>query len=121
MAAYLFIKTRITDPQQYQQYVEAARTLGAEQGARYIARARPLEVLEGSADEWGDFFLMVAKFPSVEAARAFWGSPAYRAARRLREGAGEVHVVLADELPASAAESVRTVRVPLGEGGRGGA
>jgi len=69
-------------------------------------------VLEGSADEWGDFFLMVTKFPSVEAARGFWRSPAYQEARRLREGAGEVHVVL---LPAAPAESVRTARVPLAD------
>ncbi|HSJ98266.1 MAG TPA: DUF1330 domain-containing protein [Myxococcota bacterium] len=115
MAAYLFIKTRITDPERYQQYVEAARALGGEQGARYVARGRPLDVLEGSADEWGDFFLMVTKFPSLEAARAFWRSPAYQAARRLREGAGEVHVVLAEELPAAPADSVRTARVALGD------
>jgi uncharacterized protein (DUF1330 family) len=121
LAAYLFIKARITDAAQYQKYVEAARALGGEQGARYVARGRPLEVLEGSADEWGDYFLMVTKFPSVEAARAFWRSPAYQEARRLREGAGEVHVVLAEELPAAAAESVRTARVPLADRERGGA
>jgi hypothetical protein len=63
-AAYLFIETRITDPEQYQKYVEAAR--------------------------------------------AFWHSTAYRDVRRLREGAGEVHVVVAEDLPAAPAESVRT-------------
>jgi uncharacterized protein (DUF1330 family) len=112
MAAYLFIKTRVTDPAQYQKYVEAARQLGSAGGGRYIARGRPVEVLEGSADAWGDFFLVVSKFPSLDSARQFWNSDAYQEIRRLREGSGEVHVVLAEELPAAAGESVRT-RVEL--------
>ena len=108
MSAYLFIKTRVTDPGQYEKYVEAARRLGASGGGRYIARGRPVEVLEGSADEWGDFFLLVSKFPSLDSARDFWNSDAYQEIRRLREGAGEVHVMLAEELPAAAGEAVRT-------------
>ncbi len=108
MSAYLFIKTRITNPAQYQKYVEAVSSLGAAHGSRYVARGRPIEVLEGSADAWGDFFLLVTKFPSAEAARAFWHSAEYREVRTLREGAGEVHVVLAEELPSAPAESVRT-------------
>ena len=108
MSAYLFIKTRVTDPARYQKYIEAARKLGSAEGGRYIARGRPVEVLEGSADEWGDFFLLVSKFPSLDSAREFWNSDAYQEIRRLREGAGEVHVVLAEELPASASDAVRT-------------
>ena len=47
MPAYLFIKTRITDPGQYQKYVEAVRPLAARHGSRYVVRSRPVEVLEG--------------------------------------------------------------------------
>jgi uncharacterized protein (DUF1330 family) len=116
MSAYLFIKTRVTNPAQYQKYVEAVRRLGAEHGSRYIARSRPIEVLEGSAEQWGEFLLLVSEFPSVQAARDFWHSSAYQEIRRLREGAGEVHVVLAEELPSAPAESVsaqiQTVNVP---------
>ena len=52
MPAYLFIKTRITDPAQYQKYVEAVRPLAARHGSRYVIRSRPVEVLEGSPDAW---------------------------------------------------------------------
>ena len=99
MPAYLFIKTRITDPTQYQKYVEAVRPMAARHGSRYVVRSRPIEVLEGSPEAWGDYLLLVSEFPSVEAARSFWRSSDYAAVRKLREGAGEVHVALAEELP----------------------
>ena len=105
MAAYLFIKTRITNPAQYQKYVEAVRPLAARHGSRYIVRSRPIEVLEGSPDAWGDYLLLVSEFPSADAARAFWRSSDYAAVRKLREGAGEVHVALAEELPMPPAPS----------------
>jgi uncharacterized protein (DUF1330 family) len=60
----------------------------------------PIEVLEGSPEEWGDYLLLVSEWPSAEAAREFWHSEAYRRARDLRVRAGEVHVVLAEALPA---------------------
>ena len=78
MPAYLFIKTKIRDPDQYAVYVRAVRELAAEWDSRYIVRSRPVEVLEGSPDQWGDYLLLVSEWPSVEAARAFWKSDAYR-------------------------------------------
>jgi uncharacterized protein (DUF1330 family) len=97
--AYLFIKTRIHDAERYAKYVSAVRELAAAWGSRYLVRSRPVEVLEGDPDEWGDYLLLVSEWPSVEAARSFWKSEQYRVVRELRAGAGEVHVVLAEELP----------------------
>jgi hypothetical protein len=56
--AYLFIKTRIHDPEQYAKYVAEVRQLAARWQSRYIARSRPIEVLEGSPEQWGDFLLL---------------------------------------------------------------
>jgi uncharacterized protein (DUF1330 family) len=99
MPAYLFIKTKIHDPDQYAKYVAAVGKLSAKWQSRYVVRSRPVEVLEGSPDEWGDYLLLVTQWPSLEAAREFWHSEEYRRVRDLRVGAGEVHVVLAEELP----------------------
>ncbi len=99
MSAYLFIKTKIHDPDQYAKYVAEVSELAARWKSRYIVRSRPIEVLEGSPDEWGDFLLLVSEWPSAEAARDFWHSEEYRRVRELRADAGEVHVVLAEELP----------------------
>jgi uncharacterized protein (DUF1330 family) len=97
--AYLFIKTKIHDPEQYAKYVSEVRQLAARWQSRYIVRSRPIEVLEGSPEQWGDFLLLVSEWPSVDAAREFWNSSEYRKVRELRASAGEVHVVLAEELP----------------------
>ena len=99
MAAYLFIKTKIRDPEQYAKYVQAVRPLAARWGSRFIVRSRPVEVLEGAADQWGDFLLLVSQWPSVEAAKEFWSSDDYRAVRALRADAGDVHVMLTEALP----------------------
>ena len=99
MAAYLFIKTKIHDPDQYAKYVKEVRSLASKWGSRFIVRSRPVELLEGSLEQWGDFLLLVSEWPSVDIARQFWNSPEYRAVRQLRVGAGEVHVMLSDELP----------------------
>ncbi len=98
MPAYLFIKTKINDPEQYAKYVRSVQELASKWDSRYIVRSRPIEVLEGSPDEWGDYLLLVSEWPSAEVARNFWNSPEYREVRKLRANAGEVHVVLAEEL-----------------------
>ena len=97
--AYLFIKTKIHDPEQYAKYVAEVRQLAARWDSRYIVRSRPIEVLEGSPEQWGDFLLLVSEWPSAEAAREFWNSAEYRKVRELPSSAGEVHVFLAEELP----------------------
>src|SRR5262245_34541876 len=109
MPAYLFIKTRITDPSRYQEYVEAVRPLAAQFGSRYLVRSYPVEVLEGDASQWGNFCLLVSEFPSAAVAREFWRSQDYAEIRALRRGAGDVHVVLAEELPGDPSEAVRIV------------
>ena len=99
MPAYLFIKTKVNDPEQYAKYVQSVRQLAAKWDSRYIVRSRAIEVLEGSADEWGDYLLLVSEWPSADAARSFWNSEEYRKVRELRANAGEVHVVLTEALP----------------------
>jgi uncharacterized protein (DUF1330 family) len=99
MPAYLFIKTKIHNRDEYMRYVAAVRSVGKQYNARYIVRSQPVEVLEGDAGEWGDYLLMVSEFPTVEAAREFWRSPEYREVRKLREGHGTVHVMLSESLP----------------------
>ena len=78
MTAYLFIKTKIHNPDEYMRYVKAVREVAAKHKSRYIVRSRAIEVLEGDAAEWGDYLLLVSEFPDADAAREFWHSPEYR-------------------------------------------
>ena len=109
MPAYLFIKTRVTDPDRYRDYVKAVRPFAERFGSRYLVRSYPVEVLEGDASQWGNFCLLVSEFPSAAIAREFWRSQDYAEIRALRSEAGEVHVVLAEELPSDPSEAVRIV------------
>jgi len=109
MSAYLFIKTKITDPNRYQEYVKAVRPFAEKFGSRYLVRSYPVEVLEGDPSQWGNFCLLVSEFPSAAVARDFWRSQDYAEIRALRKDAGDVHVVLAEELPSDPSEAVRIV------------
>ena len=99
MKAYMFIKTKVTDREQYIKYVKAAQPLAEQGGRKFLVRSRPVEVLEETAEtvDDGDYYLMVSEWPSVESAREFWNSDEYEAVRKLREAAGEVNVVLAEQ------------------------
>ena len=103
MSAYMFIRTKVTDREQYIKYVQAAQPLAEQYGRKFLVFSRPIEALEGEAQtvDDGDYYLMVSEWPSIEAAREFWNSDEYAAVRELRKGAGEVNVVLAEQFTPS--------------------
>ena len=87
MTAYLVTHVKVTDPQKYQAYTALTPAALQAAGGRMLARG-PAEALEG---DWADGRLIVLEFPSVEAARGFYDSPAYRGGH---EGAQRCHRVL---------------------------
>jgi uncharacterized protein (DUF1330 family) len=108
MPAYMFIKTRVTNREQYMKYVQAAQPLAGKYGRKFLVLSQPVQMLEGKAsafgldsfqDEWPADYLIVSEWPSADVARKFWESEEYAAVRKLREGAGEVHVLLTEPLP----------------------
>jgi uncharacterized protein (DUF1330 family) len=73
-------------------------------GGYYEATSPALEVFEGSPPPGRG--VIIARFPCLEAARAFWYSPEYAEIRKLREGLAtfEVLVLPGAQLPAYLAE-----------------
>jgi uncharacterized protein (DUF1330 family) len=90
MPAYLIVETDITDPVQYEQYKAASPGAIAAHGGRFVVRGGETAVLEG---EWRPKRLVVVEFDDLEAARHFYDSPEYQAARKLREGAASLNMV----------------------------
>jgi uncharacterized protein (DUF1330 family) len=90
MTAYLIVETDITDPEQYEQYKAASPSAVAAGGGRFIVRGGELAVLEG---DWNPTRLVVLEFESLEAAKAFYESPEYQSAIKLREGAAHLKMV----------------------------
>jgi uncharacterized protein (DUF1330 family) len=85
--AYIVVESRISDSEQFKKYMAAAPEIAKSFGGEYLARGGRIEVLEGA---WQPLRMTVLRYPSFEAAKAMYDSPAYVAARKLRAGATSV-------------------------------
>jgi uncharacterized protein (DUF1330 family) len=95
MTAYLIAETVITDPEQYEHYKAASPGAIAAGGGKFVVRGGELAVLEG---DWNPARLVVLEFENLEAAKAFYESPEYQAAIKLREGAARLNMVAVEGL-----------------------
>ena len=110
MPAYLIAETDILDPEQYEHYKAASPGAIAAGGGRFLVRGGELAVLEG---DWSPTRVVVVEFESLEAAKAFYESPEYQAAIKLREGAARFNMIAVEGNPL---EDVRLLeRVAAGE------
>ena len=89
---YLIARVDITDPTAYAAYADAAGKAIAKHGVRVLARGGRFEALEGTARARN----VVLECESYAAARAFYFSPEYSAARAMRAGAAVVDYVLVE-------------------------
>lgn len=84
MAAYLFARVEIADPEAYLEYLRLVPALIAEHGGRYLARGGATEVLEG---EFQTGRLVIVEFPDMRSLRAFYQSEAYQPLLAIRKRA----------------------------------
>jgi uncharacterized protein (DUF1330 family) len=87
---YWIAHVDVTDPEGYKPYQTANATAFGKFGARFLVRGGRQEVTEGRARSRA----VVIEFPSYEAALACYRSPDYQAAKALREGKGEIDLVV---------------------------
>ena len=80
MAAYLVVNYRITDAEGMAKYREAVIPQLIEAGCEFLVVNDDAEVIEGSPSPT----VIVVKFESVEAAKAWYNSPEYQAIKPLR-------------------------------------
>lgn len=93
MTAYLLIRLTVHDKARFLEYAAAARGIAPKYGARYLATGRPAEILEGGEGDRPPP-IVLTEWPSSDAIRAFWHSPEYREAVKLREGAADVSAMI---------------------------
>jgi uncharacterized protein (DUF1330 family) len=93
MPAYMIVTAKIKDRDAFiAGYGAAAAKLVAQFGGKYVLRGPGAELLEG---DFGDGASMVmSEWPDKAAAKAFWNSPEYAEAKKLREGVADVQVLL---------------------------
>ena len=81
MAAYIIVNVDVQDAAGFEAYRQAVPGTIAQHGGRYIVRGGPHETLEGT---WQPTRLVVLEFPSVAAAKRWYGSEEYRRIKPLR-------------------------------------
>ena len=92
MAAYLIADVQVTDPVQYEEYRKWSSAAIKEHGVEIVVRGGKTERLEGR--EPGR--IVVLKFASMDAARAFYDSDTYRKARNAREHAAVMNMLIVE-------------------------
>ncbi len=95
MAAYIVVRMDVTDADQYEIYKAAAPAAIAKYGGTYLARGGAVETVEGD-DETRR--VVILQFPDMDAARTFYNSPEYTAAREKRAGASDGQFVIVEGL-----------------------
>ena len=94
-SAYIIANVTVTDPQQYEEYKKWSTEAFRVHKAEICVRGGKTEVMEG---DWTPERVVIAKFPSFEAAKAFYHSPEYGKARAAREGAAIMRLVCVEGL-----------------------
>jgi uncharacterized protein (DUF1330 family) len=89
---YVIARAAVTNATQWAVYAAAAGEAIKKYGGKPLARGGRIEVAEGE----GRARNVVLEFESYEAARTYAFSPEYAAARKLREGAGTIDIVVVE-------------------------
>ncbi len=92
-SAYIIANVTVTNPVQYEEYKKWSSAAMQAHGAEVCVRGGKVEVIEG---DWAPERLVILKFPSVAAAKAFDASPEYGKARAARQGAAVMRMILVE-------------------------
>ncbi len=93
MRAYMIVTASLKDRDAFiNGYGAAAGKLVAQFGGKYVLRAPGAELLEG--DFGNGASMVISEWPDKDAAKAFWTSPEYAEAKKLRADIAECQVLL---------------------------
>ena len=93
---YWIAHVDVRDPENYKDYVAAAKPAFEKYGARFLARGGAFEAPEGK----GRARNVVIEFPSLKDAQACYHSREYQAARAIRQKVAEAELVLVEGVEA---------------------
>jgi uncharacterized protein (DUF1330 family) len=93
MPGYIIAKVKVTDTDQYKNYTKVTPATIAKFGGKFLVRGGEIATLEG---EDITERIVVLEFPDVDRAKAWYYSPDYQDARKLREGAAQASFYAVD-------------------------
>ena len=91
--AFYISEFEVTDPEALKPYRERVDGTFAPFGGRYVVRGGEIASLEGEAPKGR---IVVIKFDSMEKAKAWYDSPAYREIRPIRHSAAKSRVFIVE-------------------------
>jgi uncharacterized protein (DUF1330 family) len=95
--AFMIVDAKVSNEEKYAGYKALSPGAVAAAGGKFIARGGEVHVLEGS---WKPARAVVVEFASIAAAKAFYDSEKYLAARAARAGATEFfNAIIVEGLP----------------------
>ena len=96
MAAYLIYRAAVSDAEAYAAYMALTPGIIEQFGGKFLVRGGRTETLEGEPEQRRT---IIVEFPGFAAAKAFYDSPIYADARRLRAEVAQVQIVITDGEP----------------------
>ena len=93
MPAYVVVEIEVLDAERYETYKRMVPPSLAAYGGRFVVRGGATETLEG---DWSPERLVILEFPSVERAKAWWGSLEYAEAKALRQATARTQMIVVE-------------------------
>jgi uncharacterized protein (DUF1330 family) len=93
MSAYVVVDVEVTDPAGFEEYRQQVPASIVRHGGRYVVRGGNAETLEGS---WAPKRVVILEFPDRAAAKAWWSSQDYAAAKALRQRCARTELIVVD-------------------------
>ena len=91
MPAYVIADIQVHDPERYEDYKKLTPGTIVKYGGKFIVRGGQTETLEGA---WEHGRMVMIEFPSMEKAKAWYTSPEYQAAIKIRQEASVGKIIL---------------------------
>ena len=95
MSAYVIVDITIKDPGMYESYKKLTPASIAEFGGKFVVRGGNVVSVEG---DWNPGRIVVAQFPDIEAAKAWWNSEGYAEAKRIRQASADTKMIFVEAL-----------------------
>jgi uncharacterized protein (DUF1330 family) len=93
MAAYVIGEAEITNPEAMKPYGPLIVASVKQHGGKYLARGAKAQVLEGGPAH----NMLIIEFENADAARRWYASPEYQAAKAVRQGNSNLRLVLVED------------------------
>ncbi len=93
MSAYVVVQVDVKDPVRYADYRAMVPASLEKFGGRFVVRGGQVHPMEGT---WAPKRFVLVEFPSVEQAKAWWGSPEYAEAKALRQATAESELIIVE-------------------------